>query len=116
MQEVTPHQLSILHHALWVDQYGRGKMYRDHFAAGPDDEHVCRELIALGYMRQVATTRLFPDFNCRVTDEGRSAVRQQSPVPPKLSRSKQRYDAFLNHDSGLKFGEWLRCYGNKVTL
>ena len=53
---MTPPQLQILQHSLGVDQYGRGRQYRDHFAAGGEDVQICQELIALGYMRQVATT------------------------------------------------------------
>lgn len=101
-------QLELLQHALGVDQYGHGAMYRDHFAAGPADEPVCRELIALGLMRRVATTEMFCDFNCRVTDEGKRLVREQSPRPPKLTRSQVRYREFLDADSGLKFEEWMK--------
>lgn len=107
---LTPRQLEILQHALGVDQYGQGRMYREHFAAGGADVEICQELIALGYMRQVATTSVFPDFNCRVTDEGRVVVRRDSPKPPALSRSQKRYRAYLNADSGLSFMEWLRHY------
>ena len=47
---ITPAQLEILQHALGVDQYGRGEMYRNHFCAGGDDEATCRELVEMGYM------------------------------------------------------------------
>ncbi len=38
---MTPRQLEILQHALGVDKYGQGDMYRNHFCAGGDDEAVC---------------------------------------------------------------------------
>lgn len=110
---LTPKQLEILQHTLGLDQYGRGKRYhgetyRNHFCAGADDEPTCRELIALGYMQQHPTTAWLPYFNCSVTDAGKAAVRRESPNPPKLTRSQQNYQAFLDADSGLKFGEWLQ--------
>ena len=105
---LTPNQLSILQHALGVDQYGRGQQYRDYYAAGPEDVPDCRVLIELGLMRQVATTEIFPDFNCRVTEKGKRSVVSLSPPPPKLTRSQQRYRRFLEADCGLTFGEWLK--------
>lgn len=110
---MTKEQLHILQHSLGVDEYGQGRMYRDHFAAGGSDEIICRELIALGYMRQVATTEVFPDFNCRVTPEGKEVVRRESPKPPKLTRSQQRYRRFLDADSGQSFREFLRWDGKE---
>lgn len=104
---MTPPQLQILQHALGVDQYGRGKQYRDHFAAGGEDVHTCTELISLGYIRQVATTAVFQDFNCRVTEEGKAAMLRESPKPPKLTRSQQRYRKFLDEDCGESFRTWL---------
>lgn len=101
-------QLEILQHSLGVDKYGRGEMYRNFFCAGGDDEPTCRELVGLGLMRQHPTTETYPYFNCSVTELGKQAVREQSPKPPKLTRSQQRYRRFLDADSGLSFGEWLR--------
>ena len=48
---MSPEQLQILQHSLGVDQYGQGEMYRNHFCAGDADEPICRELVAMGYMR-----------------------------------------------------------------
>lgn len=104
---LTPKQLEILQHSLGVDQHGQGPMYRNHFCAGSDDEPACRELIALGYMQHHATTAVFPDFNCSVTAAGKQAVRDESPAPPKLTRSQRRYRDFLKADSGVSFREWL---------
>jgi hypothetical protein len=105
--QLTPEQLQILQHSLGVDQYGRGQHYRNHFCAGGKDEATCRELVAMGYMQQHATTDAFPYFNCSVTKEGKRAMAESSPVPPKLSRSQLRYRRFLSADSGLSFREWL---------
>ncbi len=80
------------------------------------DVCVCRSLVALGLMVQHKTTSWLPYFNCSVTDEGRAAVREQSPPAPKLSRSQQRYRAFLNADSGLKFGEWLKWESRRSSM
>ncbi len=67
---MTVRQLEILQHALGVDEYGRGQMYRNHFCAGGSDEDICRELVALGYMRTFTRSYL-PYYNCTVTDEGK---------------------------------------------
>jgi hypothetical protein len=108
---VNARQLEIIQHTLGVDQYGRfprGGQYRNFFCAGGADEVICRELVALGLMKQHATTEVYPDFNCSVTDEGRVAMFKASPNPPKLSRSQKRYQAFLDADCGVTFGEWIK--------
>src|ERR1039458_7537513 len=105
---MTSRQIEILQHSLGLDQYGQGKMYRNHFSRGGDDETVCRELIALGYMQQHPTTEWLPYFNCSVTEAGKEAVKRESLSAPKLTRSQKNYRAFLSADSGLKFGEWMK--------
>ena len=105
---ITARQLDILQHSLGVDQYGRGEMYRNHFCAGGDDESVCRELVAMELMNAHPKTEVFPYYNCSVTEEGKRVVRSQSLPSPKLSRSQRRYEAFLDADSGMHFGEWLK--------
>lgn len=112
---MTPRQLEILQHALGLDKYGRNPhpgYQRNHYCAGGDDVADCAELVTMGYMRSFRRERL-PYFNCFVTDEGRAAVRRESPNPPKLTRSQKRYLRFLTHDSGLSFGEWLKWYGDR---
>lgn len=103
---MNPRQLEILQHALGVDQYGRGEMYRNHFCAGGDDETICRELVALGYM-ETFTRAYLPYYNCIVTEAGKAAMIEQSPKPPKLTRSQQRYRRYLSADTGESFREWL---------
>lgn len=105
---LTPRQLEILQHAIGADQYGIGGGNRNHFCAGPADEPTCRSLVDLGYMRQHRTTEAYPYYNCSVTDTGRDAVAEQSPKPPKLTRSQRRYRRFLEADTGGSFREWLK--------
>jgi len=110
---MTLEQLHILQHALGVDEYGQGKHYRTHFCAGGDDEATCRELVEMGYMETFSREYL-PYYNCYVTEAGKAAMAAESPKPPKLTRSQKRYRAFLDHDSGIRFGEWLKVYGKEV--
>jgi hypothetical protein len=105
---MTKRQLEILQHSLGVDQYGQGHVYRNRFCASGDDEAVCRELVALGYMQQHRTTELFPYFNCSVTEAGKRTMFAESPKPTKLTRSQQRYRRFLEADLGISFTEWLK--------
>lgn len=104
---MTPQQLGILQHALGVDKYGQGAQYRNHFCAGGSDEDICRELVALGYMKTFVRSYL-PYYNCTVTDEGKAAMLAQSPRQPRLTRGQRRYREFLNADSGVSFKEWLQ--------
>ena len=76
--------------------------------AGGEDVADCAELVAMGYMRSFRSQWL-PYFNCTVADKGKEAVRRESPVPPTLTRSQKRYLRFLDADSGLSFGEWLKA-------
>lgn len=102
---MAPKDLEILQHSLGVDQYGQGRMFRNHFVGG---EKECRLLVASGYMTEHPASELTggdPWF--RVTEAGKREVIEQSPKPPKLTRSQQRYRRFLNDDSGLSFKEWL---------
>lgn len=105
---MTPRQLEILQHSLGCDKYGRGKdvghgeFNRNYFCAGAEDEPTCRELVALGYMKEHLRTELYPYFNCSVTDDGKAAMREASPKPPKLTRSQRRYREYLG---------WKDAYG-----
>jgi hypothetical protein len=104
---MTKDQLHILQHSLGLDQFGQGVAYRNHYVGDPES---CRPLVALGFMTEHPRSELTggdPWF--RVTDAGRGAVRDESPKPPKLTRSQLRYRRFLATDSGLSFREWLRA-------
>jgi hypothetical protein len=104
---MTKEQLQILQHALGVDEYGQGRMYRNHFCAGGKDEEICRSLVELGYMGTFEREYL-PYYNCTVTEAGKTAMLAESPKPPKLTRSQKRYRDFLNRDTGVSFGEYLK--------
>lgn len=115
MADALPqHHLQILQHALGVDQHGRGQQYRNHYVAdGADAEH-CRELAAQGFMVEGAPSPLtggMPLF--QVTAEGKRAVAEQSPAPPRLTRGQRRYRRWLDGADahGLDFGEWLIIFG-----
>jgi hypothetical protein len=91
---MTPRQLEILQHALGVDQFGRGTMYRSHFVtdpAGPDGI-ICEQLVARGWMDNHGKHSLAGGSHLyTVNHYGRAAVKMFSPAPPKLTRSQQRY-------------------------
>lgn len=110
---LTAEQLHVLQHSLGLDKYGQGTMYRNHFCAGGVDIPICESLVAIGYMRRHLTNDVFPYYNCSVTDAGIEAVRSESPPPPRLTRSQQRYRAFLKADTGYSFGEWLASHKGK---
>lgn len=108
---MKPEHLPILQHSLGVDKYGRGSQYRNYYVIGPECDGFadCRELVAAGLMSDSGPCSSMSGMHVfRVTDEGRSAMRSASPLPPKLTKSQQRYRDFLNADSGLSFIEWLK--------
>jgi hypothetical protein len=116
---MTPEQLQILQHALGCDRYGKNDhpechpgpehfpYYRNHFCAGGRDEETCKELVALGFMKQHQTTTWLPYFNCSVTKAGIKAMIEASPAAPKLTRSQKNYREFLRADTGMTFHEWI---------
>lgn len=104
-------ELHILQHSLGVDQYGRGDQYRNHFATGEGsvDHPICNTLVE----RKLMTVRRdYAPYGGMdvffVTDEGKRWVADNSPAPPKLTRSQRRYQDYLDADTGLSFGEWLQ--------
>lgn len=107
---MTPRQLEIMQHCWGADQYGRRQQFsaRNHFCAGPMDEDDCRALIDMGYMREHKRTEWLPYLNCSCTDAGVLAMNRESPAPPKLTRSQQRYLRFLSADLGISFREYLK--------
>lgn len=102
--------LSVLQHALGVDQYGRGTQYRRHFVTGPgsDDYATCCALVEAGHMtRRDGSPLTGGDDLFLVTHEGRRWMAENSPAPPKLTRSQARYQRYLDADNDLSFREWL---------
>lgn len=115
---LTIPELHILQHALGLDEYGRGIPYRSHFVTYPDsaDGKLCECLVSLGLMwRHNKMGELTGGEPCYfVTDEGRAAVKAESPAAPtptRETRSQERYLRFLRADSGLTFREWLKAGG-----
>ena len=106
--------LHILQHALGLDDYGRGKSYRDHFVTGPgcDDWELCEEHLKAGRMTRRGPHELYGDSYCfTVTDVGRDFVLEHSPAPPRMSASKKRYLTWLRVADvypDMTFGEWLK--------
>jgi hypothetical protein len=108
---VTAAKLHIIQHSLGLDQYGRGSMYRIHFVTGEGsvDYPHCVELVGMGLMTRSPGSQLTGgDDLFRVTEAGKRYVIEHSPAPPKRSRSQTRYEMYLEADSSLSFGEWLR--------
>jgi hypothetical protein len=104
-------QLHILHHSLGLDQYGQGTFYRNHFVTGEGskDHADCMALVNAGFMTVRSGNALSGgDDVFRVTDAGKAAVVEHSPAPPKLTRSQQNYQDWLNYDSSLSFIEYMK--------
>lgn len=108
---MNPKLLHILQHSLGLDEYGRGTFYRNRFVTGEGsiDHPLCMELVALGHMKRFPAVKLFGGSDAfAVTEEGKRAVVAESPAPPKISRSKQRYQDYLDADCSMTFIEYLR--------
>lgn len=109
--------LHILQHALGRDEYGRRPRsrsddYRNHYCIGEQCAgfDLCREAVAQGLMVEHAPREISGgDYIFTVTDAGRTYIAANSPKPPKVSRSRARYQCFLDADCGLTFGEWLKA-------
>lgn len=107
-------RLSILQHALGLDQYGQGRPYRSHYVAGPGNSEwsLLGEMADEGLLVNFGSSEIYGgDYCFAVTDRGRDFVRVNSPAPPKLTRSQRRYRDFLDADSGLSFYEWITSKG-----
>lgn len=108
--------LHILQHSLGLDDYGRGKPYRNHYCIGErcDGFDLCRDAVAQGLMQEHAPSAISGgDHIFTVTDAGKAYVAEHSPKPPKLTRSAMRYQRFLGEDCGGTFGEWLKAGGDR---
>lgn len=107
---MTTDQLRILQHALGANRYGQiaRDVERNHYVGGKDE---CRPLVVMGYMTEHKAREITggdPWFT--VTDAGRKAMREESPLPPKLTRSQQRYREYLDFSDAFEctFKEFLR--------
>lgn len=106
--------LHIIQHSLGCDQYGQGEQYRNRFITGEGsiDHPICLEAVKRGLMKCVrAKYELYGGMDAFVvTDQGKQWMAENSPPPPKLTRSQKRYQAFLNYDGSASFGEFIRWY------
>lgn len=85
---MTQEQLHVLQHALGVDKFGLGSLYRNHYVG---ESAECRALIELGYMMEMKPRSVSGgDIWFMVTNAGIKAMREESPKPPKVTRSQQR--------------------------
>lgn len=104
-------QIHILQHSLGLDQYGQGTFYRNRFVTGEGslDHADCMALVDAGYM---GVRRNHPlaggDDFFWVTEAGKVAVVEESPAPPKLTRSQQNYQRWLDYDGSMSFIEFLK--------
>jgi hypothetical protein len=111
-------RLSILQHALGVDQYGQGRQYRSHYVAGPGSDcwELLNTMVTEGLLVRHEPSQVFGNDYCFiVTPVGSEYVLVNSPKPPKLTRSQQNYKDFLSADSGMPFGEWIKNRNKKAT-
>lgn len=106
-------KLRVLQHSLGLDQFGRGRAYRNHFVTSPGttDWPHCESLVNEGLMSRAPPSALTGGGHCfAVTAQGRAYVAEHSPKPPALTASQRRYRDFLRRvDSGLSFGDWLKA-------
>lgn len=109
---LTRQQLEILRHTIGADEFGRRTVDRNHFVTDQDsfDGKICESLVADGLMDSFGPQGDLSGGMTlyRASDAGFRAVAEQSPRPPKKTRSQQRYERYLDADSGLTFMEWLR--------
>ena len=111
--------LHVLQHSMGLDDFGRGRKYRNRFVTGPctDDWPHCEDAVARGLMERSGPHAFFGGSCCfSVTPSGEQYIREQSPKPPKISAGRKRYlqwievaDAFPDWT----FGDWLK---NRGTL
>lgn len=105
-------EVEALRHALGLDPYGQGDLYRAYYVAeyGTDDYTTCKRLADQGYMVERASSDLTGGAALFLVVDKHAAqtyVVQNSPKPPKLTRSQRRYRAYLRADSSLTFKEWI---------
>lgn len=112
---MTKEQLFILRHSIGLDENG----HRQFTGPGYVRNWYCEDiengvpapiqgLIDAGLMKAGRKINAGTSQYFYVTDAGRREA-LKDVVYPKLTRSQKRYRAFLEADSNLSFGEWLKC-------
>lgn len=114
--EVKPQQLAILQHSLGLDQYGRGRQFRNHFVTeeGCSDHAHCVANVHAGLMTRRPGTVISGGGDIfQVTQAGVDHVALNSPKPPiqpASSRSQMRYQRFREYgesfDSFIDYCRW----------
>jgi hypothetical protein len=102
---IKDEKLQIMQHSLGLDQYGRGTQFRNHFVTGDgsSDWPLCNELVEQGLMTVRRNHHLSGSSDCFwVTDAGKKYVLEKSPKPPKESKSRARYQRFLEYGYGFR--------------
>lgn len=105
---LTKERLEILQHSLGLDEYGRGRAYRNHYVCDPGDANVDAN-VADGLMVDRGPNQMCGGMHLyMVTPAGEKVIREQSPKPPKFSREKERYMTWLRSGCDMSFGEWIK--------
>ncbi len=110
MTELRAAHKEILLHSLGLDEQHETP-WRNFYSTDADDPTLLA-MVKDGLMR--GPVEKFGGHMFFVTEEGIHVASEVRPRPPKLNRGERRYRAFLNHDSGLTFGEWLKHYGREA--
>lgn len=107
----------IITHSLGLDDYGRGRCYRDYYVAGPALEGTpMRLLVDRGHMKDHGPQKIYSgDRLFTVTYAGKRWMLENVPPLPKMSKSKLRYQEYLRcgecFDNFLHFLQY--TYGRK---
>jgi hypothetical protein len=104
----------VLRHSLGISDHRTPEPYRNHFVAsdGHHDMEAIERLCCSGLMEEGKTPSFIGDDQrvFYVTDKGKEVAIETRPKPPKMSRSKERYQRYLEYgdsfDSFLDFCRW----------
>lgn len=122
---MNANQLHILQHSLGCDQYGRSEhrgadegdgcfgYYRNRYVSDPEPDLI--ELVTFGLLKDHGPQSLAGGMHCyTVTEHGLAHMRLDSPKPPKLTRSQQRWRDYLKvADCFESFGAYLKYLTRK---
>lgn len=121
--ELSRNLLQIMQHALGLDEHGRPihrtpGYSRNYFACDPDPD--LESLVALGLMTDRGAREFAGGMHFYVvTDAGKAAVLRESPPPPRVSRSRQRYLKWLtvaDYYPDWRFGDWIRAGADRREM
>ena len=101
---------SLLHHSLGIDERNK-RAYRNYFATSSNttDYPDLMLLVDAGLMEKKSSPSWSgSDLTFYVTEAGTTKAFETLPEPPKLSRGKRRYQAYLALDICESFGDFLK--------